>query len=96
MRLLVDDMGVGASDDSIAAMDAHPNIEMRQFNPFANRGSSMFESIFDLDRVNHRMHNKTMVVDNSLAVIGGRNIGNHCFGVDPQTNFRDLDIMAVG
>ena len=96
MRLLVDDMGVGASDDSIAAMDAHPNIEMRQFNPFANRGSSMFESIFDLDRVNHRMHNKTMVVDNSLAVIGGRNIGNHYFGVDPQTNFRDLDIMAVG
>ena len=96
IRLLVDDMGVGASDDSIAAMDAHPNIELRLFNPFANRGSSMFEFIFDLDRVNHRMHNKTMVVDNSLAVIGGRNIGNHYFGVDPQTNFRDLDIMAVG
>lgn len=77
VRLLIDDMGVGASDNAIAAMDAHPNIEIRLFNPFANRGSSLFDFIFDLDRVNHRMHNKTMVADNSIAVIGGRNIGDH-------------------
>ena len=43
-----------------------------------------------------RMHNKMMVVDNSAAILGGRNIGNHYFGVDTQANFRDLDIMAVG
>jgi putative cardiolipin synthase len=96
VRLLVDDMGTGAADDSIAAMDAHPNIEIRIFNPFANRSVKAFGFITDLGRVNHRMHNKIMVMDNSFAVIGGRNVGDHYFAVNPDTNFRDLDIAAVG
>lgn len=96
VRLLVDDMGVGASDEKIASMDAHPNIEIRIFNPFANRGNKMLGFVTDMSRVNHRMHNKIMVMDNSFAVVGGRNIGDHYFAVNPQTNFRDLDIAAVG
>jgi putative cardiolipin synthase len=96
VRLLLDDMGVAASDAGIASMDAHPNIEIRIFNPFAHRNYSMIDFATDLDRVNHRMHNKSMVMDNSFAVIGGRNIGDHYFGVNTDTNFRDLDIMAVG
>ena len=96
VRLLVDDMGLGGTDETVASLDAHPNIEIRIFNPFAHRKYSIFDFMTDLDRVNHRMHNKTMVADNSFAVIGGRNIGDHYFGVNPDTNFRDLDIMAVG
>ena len=96
VRLLVDDLGFGGTDQGIASMDAHPNIEVRLFNPFANRDSATFDFLFDLDRVNHRMHNKIIIADNSLAVIGGRNIGNNYFSVDPQTNFRDLDIIAAG
>jgi putative cardiolipin synthase len=96
VRLLVDDMGTAESDDRIASIDAHPNIEIRIFNPFAHRNNSMLDFATDLDRVNHRMHNKTLVMDNSFAVVGGRNIGNHYFGVNSDTNFRDLDIMAVG
>lgn len=96
VRLLVDDMGFGGTDEGVASVDAHPNIEVRIFNPFANRMFSSLDFLVDLDRVNHRMHNKTMVVDNSFAVIGGRNIGDHYFAVDPATNFRDLDIMAAG
>ena len=96
VRLLVDDMGVGASDESIAAMDAHPNIEIRIFNPFANRKTQMFDFMTDLGRVNHRMHNKIMIMDNSFAVVGGRNIGDHYFSVNPDTNFRDLDIAVAG
>ena len=56
----------------------------------------MIDFITDMKRVNHRMHNKTMVADNSFAIIGGRNIGDRYFAVDPQTNFLDLDIVAVG
>ena len=96
VRLLVDDMGLGASDEGVASMDAHPNIEIRIFKPFANRKNSTFDFITDLNRVNHRMHNKFMITDNSFTVIGGRNIGDHYFSVNPDTNFRDLDIMAVG
>ena len=96
VRLLVDDMGLGGSDETVAAMDAHPNIEIRIFNPFADRKNSMFDFITDMGRVNHRMHNKLMIMDNSFAVVGGRNVGDHYFSVNPDTNFRDLDIAAVG
>ena len=96
VRLLLDDMGVAATDQGVASMDAHPNIEIRIFNPFAHRKYSMIDFATDLNRVNHRMHNKSMVMDNSFAVIGGRNIGDHYFGVNTDTNFRDLDIMTVG
>jgi putative cardiolipin synthase len=96
VRVLVDDMGLGGTDAGVASMDAHPNIEIRIFNPFANRTFSNLDFLVDLDRVNHRMHNKTIVADNSFAVIGGRNIGDYYFSVNPNTNFRDLDIMAAG
>lgn len=96
VRLLVDDLGTGATDAAMAALDAHPNIELRLFNPFANRGFNALDFLTDLDRVNHRMHNKSLIVDNSFAVVGGRNIANHYFSVNPETNFRDLDIAAIG
>ena len=96
VRILVDDMGVSGRDDPIASMDAHPNIEIRIFNPFAYRGSRILGFFADINRLNHRMHNKIMVMDNTLAIVGGRNIGNNYFGVDTQANFRDLDITAGG
>jgi putative cardiolipin synthase len=96
VRILVDDMNVSGRDAVVAAIDAHPNIEIRIFNPFAHRGSPGLDFITDMDRVNHRMHNKIMVMDNTFAIVGGRNIGNHYFGVDTEANFRDLDIAAAG
>lgn len=96
VRLLVDDITLAGRDARVSAMDAHPNIEIRIFNPFANRGLRGLDFITDLDRVNHRMHNKTMVMDNAVVIIGGRNIGNHYFGVATDANFRDLDIAAAG
>jgi putative cardiolipin synthase len=96
VRLLVDDMNIAGRDSVLASLSAHPNIEIRIFNPFANRNNSMFDFLLDFGRVNHRMHNKILVMDNTLAVIGGRNIGDHYFAVDPETNFRDLDIATAG
>ena len=96
VRLLVDDLGFGGEDAGIASIDAHPNIEARLFNPFASRTFNVFDFMFDLGRVNHRMHNKILVADNSIAIVGGRNVGNHYFDIDPETNFRDLDIGGIG
>ena len=56
----------------------------------------MLGFVTDFDRVNHRMHNKLMVMDNALAIVGGRNMSNPYFEVDDKANFRDLDIAAVG
>jgi len=96
VRVLVDDINLKGRDALLAATDAHPNIEVRIFNPFAHRDRRAVDFVMDLDRVNHRMHNKLMVMDNALAIVGGRNIGNHYFGVATDANFRDLDIAAAG
>ena len=96
VRVLLDDIGLEGRDKMVAAMDAHPNIEIRIFNPFSNRGMHALDFLTDTDRVNHRMHNKTVIMDNAFAIVGGRNIGNHYFGVSDEFNFRDMDIAAVG
>ena len=96
VRILVDDINLAGWDAQVASMNAHPNIEIRIFNPFANRDKRYFDFLIDLNRINHRMHNKLMVMDNAVAIVGGRNIGNHYFGVATDANFRDLDIAAAG
>jgi putative cardiolipin synthase len=42
------------------------------------------------------MHNKLFVVDNAIALIGGRNIGNQYFQIDPQSQFGDDEVFAAG
>ena len=96
VRILIDDIEQSGRDDIVASMDAHPNIQIRIFNPFAHRNSHLLDFIGDFDRVNHRMHNKTFIADNAMVIIGGRNIGNQYFSMGNQTNFRDLDIAAAG
>jgi len=96
VRVLVDDNNLAVKDAFLVALDAHPSIEVRIFNPFAHRESHLLDFSIDMDRVNHRMHNKVMVMDNAIAIIGGRNIADHYFGVHTENNFRDLDIATVG
>ena len=96
VRLLVDDPYYKASDPVKAALDAHPNVEIRLFNPLTNRSWSTLDFIVDFRRVNRRMHNKLMVADNAAAIVGGRNIGDIYYGVNTIANFRDLDVLAVG
>ena len=96
VRLLVDDPYYKASDSIVAALDAHPNVEIRLFNPLANRSWSALDFIVDFGRVNRRMHNKLMVADNAAAIVGGRNIGDIYYGVNTTANYRDLDVLAVG
>jgi putative cardiolipin synthase len=96
VRLLLDDINLGGRDSILAAINAHPNIEIRLFNPFARRKLRGLDFLFDMGRVNHRMHNKVMITDNSVALVGGRNIGDHYFQVHADSNFRDLDIATVG
>ncbi|HSE89002.1 MAG TPA: phospholipase D family protein [Candidatus Binatia bacterium] len=96
VRVLVDDVNIEDRDEALASFDAHPNIEIRLFNPFPQRFSKLYGFLTDFNRVNHRMHNKLMVMDNALAIVGGRNMGDPYFEVDPNYNYRDLDIAAAG
>ena len=100
VRLLVDDAETHDVDDQLAALSAHPNIHIRIFNPFTYRGHvPLFRDLefaFDAARLDYRMHNKLMVVDNAIALVGGRNIGDRYFQVDPESQFGDDDVFAAG
>lgn len=99
VRLLVDDMDARGKNYAFAALDAHPNIEVRMFNPFASRtGTLQFaaEAIGHFGRINRRMHNKTWIADNRIAIAGGRNLGDEYFGASNDVNFTDLDFAMAG
>ena len=96
VRLLLDDMDLAWKDDELQKLSAHPNIEICIFNPFANRDVGLLDIVFDFNRINHRMHNKAFIADNSVAVIGGRNVGDRYFSAHEEANYRDLDLYVAG
>lgn len=96
VRLLLDDNGVAGLDAGLAALDAHPNIEVRLFNPFVVRNPKWLGYLTDFSRVNRRMHNKSFTADNQATIIGGRNVGDEYFGATEGVLFADLDVFAVG
>ena len=100
VRVLVDDGKTLTGDDQLTVLEAHPSVEIRIFNPFAYRGHiTLFratEFMFNASRLDYRMHNKLLVVDNSVALIGGRNIGDQYFQIDPNSQFADDDVFAAG
>lgn len=97
VRILLDDMDTAGRGFKLSAFDRHPNIEIRLFNPFAMRGPlRVVEFVIGTNRVGRRMHNKAFIADNTLAVIGGRNIGDEYFSARPDRVFADLDVLAVG
>ncbi len=97
VRLLLDDLGSAGMDPLIAAADAHPNLEVRLFNPL-RRGALLrpLDLMSRPFRLNHRMHNKMLAVDGVGAVVGGRNIGDEYFDAAEGVNFADLDLLAFG
>lgn len=96
VRLLLDDNGVPGMDELLAALDTHPNMTIRLFNPFALRKPKMLGFLAGFPRTNRRMHNKSFTVDQRVAVIGGRNIGDEYFGASTGVQFTDLDVLAIG
>ncbi|TPQ40213.1 phospholipase D family protein [Cupriavidus pinatubonensis] len=96
VRLLLDDMHTGGLDKVLAAIDSHPNIEVRLFNPFANRGARWLEMLWSFSRLDRRMHNKSMTVDNQISLVGGRNVGDAYFSARADMDFSDLDVLVAG
>jgi putative cardiolipin synthase len=96
VRLLVDDMDLGGRDLGAAALDSHPNMEVRIFNPFSRKTGRLSQFVTRMGSVTRRMHNKSFTVDNQATILGGRNIGNEYFEADPSLAFADLDVLVIG
>lgn len=96
VRLLLDDIGIQGRDADLLALHAHPNIEVRIFNPFANRRFRLFEYLYRFGLVTRRMHNKSMIIDGVVAIAGGRNVGDEYYDAHEASNFLDIDVMVFG
>ena len=98
VRLIVDDLLTIGQDQLIYELDQSPNIELRLFNPWKDRSalSRGGEMVAEMERLNTRMHDKLLIADGNAAVVGGRNIGDHYFGLSHDYNFHDLDLLGLG
>ncbi len=100
VRLLIDDIDTADKDVGLATLNAHPNIQIRLFNPFRTRSTNLlvrgWQAINEGVRLNRRMHNKLFVADNQLGITGGRNIGDEYFDAHQDFTFVDLDVLAAG
>ncbi len=100
VRVLTDDGESVSGDERILSLAAKPGIEIRLFNPLRYRGRLKLlrgaDWLFEEGRLDYRMHNKLMVADNAVAIIGGRNIGDQYFQIDPASQFGDDDVVVAG
>ena len=97
VRILVDDINLAGRDSRLKMLAQHDDIEIRIFNPLANRDwLRNLELIINLDRAGRRMHNKLFIADQRYAIIGGRNIGDEYFDARKSLNFVDLDLLITG
>ncbi|MGO2320485.1 MAG: phospholipase D family protein [Vibrio toranzoniae] len=98
VRVMLDDINLNEREGLLSALNAHPNVEIRIFNPTpTRRGFSKWLSfVGDFSRLNRRMHNKSFTVDGTLSVVGGRNIGDEYFDLSDEINFRDRDVLVMG
>lgn len=99
VRLLLDDINTKGDDSTYLALDSHPNIEIRLFNPSRSRANVLrrgIEMALRAFSVTRRMHNKAWIADGRMAIVGGRNIGDAYFDAAEAANFRDMDLLLLG
>lgn len=100
VRVLVDDLLIDAEDESVVLLNAHPNIEVRIYNPNHSVGVSTVRRIWniitDFKGSNQRMHDKTAIFDGVVGITGGRNMADEYFDFNHTYNFRDRDILLMG
>ncbi len=96
VRMLIDDIYGNQGEDTWVALNAHPNIEVRLWNPWKRGRNRMIQSLFRALDINYRMHSKSLTVDNQATILGGRNIGDEYFDADTEVAFSDIDVLAIG
>ncbi len=100
VRVLVDDLLMDASPEAMVALAAHPNFEIRIYNPRLTVGTSKAKRLLNLATgfraSNQRMHDKTATFDGLVTITGGRNMADEYYDFDHTYNFRDRDVLVVG
>ena len=100
VRVLVDDMTIDAEDQTLLLLSAHPNVQIRIYNPKFSVGVSLWRALVNaitqFRGINQRMHDKTAIFDGIAGITGGRNMADEYFDYNQNYNFRDRDILLLG
>jgi len=102
VRVLIDQLSAISDVQMLAALSgAHANFELRIYNPtFGKAKLNYFDYAGSVlccfRRFNQRMHNKLLVVDGVVGVVGGRNYQDDYYDWDREYNFRDRDVVVAG
>jgi len=102
VRILADQL---FSFDDMALLDqlsrVSSNLQVRLYNPTFDKARTPpldFAAglLCCFMKFNQRMHNKLMLVDNSIGITGGRNYQNRYFNWDDNFDYVDRDVMVGG
>ena len=94
--LLLDDHHSKPIEPLLRDLSSRSNFNVKFFNPFKHRRWRWVNWLTDFKRMNRRMHNKAMIIDDRIAIVGGRNVGDEYFGTHAGQLFSDLDVIARG
>jgi len=102
VRLLLDQLFSGNDLDYLVKLTlAHANFEIKFYNPSFNKAKMSKRDWISavaccFRRFNQRMHNKLLVVDGLVGLMGGRNIADRYFDFDTNYDFKDRDVAVFG
>lgn len=96
VRFLLDDVFTTVDDHGLGLLNAHPNIDVRIFNPSMRPGSKSLGFVTEFSRINRRMHNKSFIADGTFAIVGGRNIADEYFQINTTSEFADFEMLVAG
>lgn len=102
VRLLLDQMFSFSDVEYLVRLTmAHTNFEIRFYNPsFYKAKMAKHDWLSGMAccfrRVNQRMHNKLLVADDLVGLLGGRNIADRYFDYDTNYDFKDRDVVVFG
>ena len=88
VRLVVDgiyQLAFLQDSDVFNALCAHENVDARYYNPV---------NLQNIYRVNYRMHDKYIMIDERMYLLGGRNISNTFLGEPKEGANVDRDILV--
>lgn len=102
VRILADQL---SSFGDLALLDrlarVSPNLQVRLYNPtFREALTSPAQWVAGIAccflKINQRMHNKVLVVDDTVGITGGRNYQNRYFDWDDDFDYIDRDVLVGG
>jgi phosphatidylserine/phosphatidylglycerophosphate/cardiolipin synthase-like enzyme len=102
VRILIDQLAALRKVETLAALASlHVNLELRLYNPVLDRARlplPMYAvaSLCCWRQLNRRMHNKLLVVDGLVGIVGGRNYQDVYYDWGQGYNFRDRDLLLAG